>query len=153
MVDQATDALIKAKDLLVKRGDTSGLTALVDRVESLDAKDYTADSWKAVEAALKDAKAVLAEADNVSVVDVKEAEEALKNAVNDLVYANGEKPGTDDGDKPGHDAGGKPGTGSKPGQGDSTGTAAADNAGGYVAAIALAGIAAEGLRRKRKLNK
>lgn len=152
-VDEAVNALIQAKDLLVKRGDTSGLAALVGRVENLDAKDYTADSWKAVEAALKDAKDVLAEADNVSVVDVKEAEEALKNAVNDLVYANGEKPGTDDGDKPGHDAGGKPGTGSKPGQGDSAGTAAADNAGGYVAAIALAGIAAEGLRRKRKLNK
>lgn len=146
-VDQAADALIKAKDLLVKRGDTIGLAALVGRVENLDAKDYTAASWKAVEAALKDAKAVLAEADNVSVVEVKEAEEALKKAVNNLVLADGGKPGTDDGDKPGQ------GDGNKPGHGDSTGTAAADNTGGYVAIIALAGIAAEGLRRKRKLNK
>lgn len=39
------------------------------------------------------------EADNVSVVEVKEAEEALKKAVNGLVLADGEKPGTDDGDR------------------------------------------------------
>lgn len=157
-VDKAVTVLVKAKDLLVKRGNTSELSALIRRVETLNSEVYTANTWKLVESALKDAKEVLANADNVSNAEVKEAEESLKNAVNNLVLIDNEKPETDDSNKPNQGNTDKDDTNeseenSELEKNDSTETSATNNIGGYIVAIAFAGATIEVLRRRKKISK
>ena len=144
--------------MLVKRGNTSELSALIRRVETLNSEVYTANTWKLVESALKDAKEVLANADNVSNAEVKEAEESLKNAVNNLVLIDNEKPETDDSNKPNQGNTDKDDTNeseenSELEKNDSTETSATNNIGGYIVAIAFAGATIEVLRRRKKISK
>ena len=96
------------------------LQNLIAKVNGLKESDYTAETWNALQEALKAAVAVDAEHDATQ-EDVDSAAEALKAAIDALEPATGEdpdKPGTDPGedpDKPGTTPGedpNKPGTGS-----------------------------------------
>lgn len=69
--------------------DKSALEALIGAAADKKASDYTADSWKAFEAALKDAQAVLAD-ENADQDQVDAAEAALEAAVRGLVKAGNE---------------------------------------------------------------
>ena len=63
--------------------DVTGLRAAIEEAEELKAEDYTAESWKAVEDALKAAKAVLA-TEGATQKQVDEAEKALREACEKL---------------------------------------------------------------------
>ena len=119
-VNDAAKALNDACDALVRVSDKSVLQNLIAKVNGLKESDYTAETWNALQEALKAAVAVDAEHDATQ-EDVDSAAEALKAAIDALEPATGEdpdKPGTDPGedpDKPGTDPGedpNKPGTGS-----------------------------------------
>lgn len=64
---------------------SAGLEKLIALIESLDASEYTKDSWAAVEEALAAAKAVLAD-NNASQADLDAASAALINAFGGLEY-------------------------------------------------------------------
>lgn len=117
-VNDAAKALIDACDALVRVSDKSVLQNLIAKVNGLKESDYTAETWNALQEALKAAVAVDAEHDATQ-EDVDSAAEALKAAIDALEPATGEdpdKPGTDPGedpDKPGTTPGedpDKPGT-------------------------------------------
>ena len=119
-VNDAAKALNDACDALVRVSDKSVLQNLIAKVNGLKESDYTAETWNALQEALKAAVAVDAEHDATQ-EDVDSAAEALKAAIEALEPATGEdpdKPGTDPGedpDKPGTTPGedpNKPGTGS-----------------------------------------
>lgn len=119
-VNDAAKALNDACDALVRVSDKSELQNLIAKVSGLKESDYTAETWNALQEALKAAVAVDAEHDATQ-EDVDSAAEALKAAIEALEPATGEdpdKPGTDPGedpDKPGTTPGedpNKPGTGS-----------------------------------------
>ena len=119
-VNDAAKALHDACDALVRVSDKSVLQNLIAKVSGLKESDYTAETWNALQEALKAAVAVDAEHDATQ-EDVDSAAEALKAAIDALEPATGEdpdKPGTDPGedpDKPGTTPGedpNKPGTGS-----------------------------------------
>lgn len=119
-VNDAAKALNDACDALVRVSDKSVLQNLIAKVNGLKESDYTAETWNALQEALKAAVAVDAEHDATQ-EDVDSAAEALKAAIDALEPATGEdpdKPGTtpgEDPDKPGTDPGedpNKPGTGS-----------------------------------------
>ena len=90
-VDEAYEALEAAVEGLEKvnpslpdevyKGD---LTANIKKAEALAANQYTTESWKVLEAALKAAKAVEADADATQ-EDVDAARHVLENAIKDLV--------------------------------------------------------------------
>lgn len=117
-VNDAEKALNDACDALVRVSDKSVLQNLIAKVNGLKESDYTAETWNALQEALKAAVAVDAEHDATQ-EDVDSAAEALKAAIDALEPATGEdpdKPGTDPGedpDKPGTTPGedpDKPGT-------------------------------------------
>ena len=80
-VDNATAALNAAKEKLVKADeqpvtvDTSSLEKAIADAKALKEADYTADSWKALQSALSDARKAL---------EAKESQEAVDNATNSL---------------------------------------------------------------------
>ena len=90
-VDEAYEALEAAVEGLEKvnpslpdevyKGD---LTANIKKAEALAANQYTTESWKVLEAALKAAKVVEADADATQ-EDVDAARHVLENAIKDLV--------------------------------------------------------------------
>ena len=117
-MDSAAAELEAAYDLLVKVSDKTELQNLIAQAGGLKESDYTAETWNALQEALKAAVAVDAEHDATQ-EDVDSAAEALKAAIDALEPATGEdpdKPGTDPGedpDKPGTTPGedpNKPGT-------------------------------------------
>ena len=75
--------------------DTTELEKAIAKAEKLDKKDYTAKSYKAVEAALKVAKSVLAD-ENATQEEVDNAADALNKAIKALVPTTGKNPGTGD---------------------------------------------------------
>ena len=96
-VDDALKALTEAQNALVKvepapepspdKPDTSALQGAVDAAKQLKESDYTADSWKPFEQALKAAEDVLAKPD-ASGDDVASALERLTRAQSALVKAD-----------------------------------------------------------------
>ncbi len=95
-VDAAYDALLEAKEALVKRGDKTALNTLIAEVEALKEADYTTATWAVLIEKLNAAKAVAGEPDaSQDAVDAAydalfEAKEALvkrgdKTALNTLI--------------------------------------------------------------------
>ena len=70
--------------------DKSALNALIAEAEALKAGDYTAESWKAFEAALKSAKAVAADS-AAGQSEVDKAKDKLQSAMNALEKAAADK--------------------------------------------------------------
>ena len=70
--------------------DKRALNALIAEAEALKAGDYTAESWKAFEAALKSAKAVAADS-AAGQSEVDEAKDKLQSAMNALEKAAADK--------------------------------------------------------------
>lgn len=68
--------------------DTSALEDAIARAEALDGSDYTKESWSALEQALAEAKAVLADP-NATQETVDAAAEALNAAIGALVAESG----------------------------------------------------------------
>lgn len=148
-------------------GPTQDLQGVIDevseKVEGLNASDYTADSWAALQNALAEARALLADK-NATSADMAAAAQSVRDAFASLERADtGEKPGGDQqpggdqkpggddqkpgGDqRPGGDEGQRPGgTGSE----DKGGTHQASGGSGRVpdtgdATVAVGGIAALG---------
>lgn len=83
-VDEAKAALEEAVAGLQKLGDKTDLNKLIDEMKKLKAEDFTKDSWTALQAALKAAKAV-AEDDQATDQAVVKAQEDLGKAKNQLV--------------------------------------------------------------------
>ncbi|MCI9503559.1 MAG: hypothetical protein HFG76_16575, partial [Hungatella sp.] len=95
--DRAKDKLQAAMEALVKvspevKVDVTGLRAAIEEAEELKAEDYTAESWKGLEDALKAAKAVLA-TEGATQKQVDEAEKALREACEKLEKKAPEEPG------------------------------------------------------------
>lgn len=93
--DEINNAYVNLKNAelaLVKKLDTSGLEEVINKAKSLKEEDYTADSWKVMQAALTEAKSALEAKESQDKVDAAEAKlteaiEALeKNAVAKEVY-------------------------------------------------------------------
>ena len=91
-IDKAYNNLKNAEQALVKKLDTSVLEGVIKQAESLKEADYTADSWKAMQTALTEAKTALGAKESQEKVNAAEAKltkaiEALeKNAVAKEVY-------------------------------------------------------------------
>lgn len=115
-VDAATENLKEAMDALEEKSedpttvpsepeepssapeegvDTTELEKAIKKAESLKEKDYTPKSYKAMEAALKVAKSVLADEDATQ-EEVDAAADALNKAIKALVPSTGKNPGTGD---------------------------------------------------------
>lgn len=136
-----------------------------EKVEGLDASDYTADSWASLQDALAEARALLADK-NATSADMAAAAQSVRDAFAALERADtGEEPGDDDqqpgGDqRPGGDEAQRPGDDQRPGgdegqrpggtgSEDKGGTHQASGGSGRVpdtgdATVAVGGIAALG---------
>lgn len=79
-VDAALSPLYDAMGDLVELADKTALTAAIDAAKALNEKDYTADTWSAVSAALTEAE-TLAEQEDAAQKDVDAAAQALNDAV------------------------------------------------------------------------
>ena len=131
-VDDALKALTEAQNALVKvepapdpspdKPDTSALQGAVDAAKQLKESDYTADSWKPFEQALKVAEDVLANPD-ASGDDVASALEKLKEAKSALVKVE-PAPEPNPGPEP------NPNPNPGPGTDNGNGSGAGDNGGG-----------------------
>lgn len=75
--------------------DTTELEKAIRKAESINKKDYTNKSYKAMEAALKQAKRVLAD-ENATQEEVDNAAKVLNAAIKALVPATGKNPETGD---------------------------------------------------------
>ena len=75
----------------VEKIDLTKLNAAIATAEKLNKADYTAETWTTLEAALKDAKTVLADK-NADQKTIDKAVLALENAMNGLLKAEEEKP-------------------------------------------------------------
>lgn len=93
--DEINNAYVNLKNAelaLVKKLDTSGLEEVINKAKSLKEEDYTADSWKVMQAALTEAKSALEAKESQDKVDAAETKltktiDALeKNAVAKEVY-------------------------------------------------------------------
>ncbi len=94
-VDAAAKALKDAANALVRLVDTSALEAAIQVAKQVNKANYTEESYKAMQEALQDAEAVLAdEAHTQAQVDA--ATKALKDAINSLVKLPNSNPGTGD---------------------------------------------------------
>ena len=74
---------------LIKRGDRSALSDLIDEAQALNEADYTSDTWQALKDALEAAKAVV-EDEDASQQAIDDAADALRNAIDGLI-ARGDK--------------------------------------------------------------
>ena len=88
-VDQAVEKLQKAQDALVVKVSKDELNKLYTDKKDLKETDYTADSWKAFEDALKNAQDVLQNEDAQPKYEVDQALASLQNAVNSLKTVSG----------------------------------------------------------------
>ena len=88
-IDEAKDALEIAMNNLIKRGDRSALSDLIDEAQALNEADYTSDTWQALKDALEAAKAVV-EDEDASQQAIDDAADALRNAIDGLI-ARGDK--------------------------------------------------------------
>ena len=141
-VASALDALTKAQGALVESGvDVDALTGAITAADKLQQSDYTADSWKPFEQALKAAEDVLANPD-ASGDDVASALEKLTKAQSALVKADAAPepdpapnpnpnpgPGTDNGNGSGATGGNGGGNGSGGDSGAMGGNGNGGNAG------------------------
>ncbi|WP_455235641.1 FIVAR domain-containing protein, partial [Senegalimassilia anaerobia] len=139
-VDDALKALTEAQNALVKvepapepspdKPDTSALQGAVDAAKQLKESDYTADSWKPFEQALKAAEDVLANPD-ASGDDVASALERLTRAQSALVKADA-APEPDPAPNPEPNPNPNPNPGPNPGPGtdNGNGSGAGGNGGG-----------------------
>ena len=82
-VDAAATALQSAINALVARGNKTALNTAIQTAESKNKDDYTADTWSAVETALKTAKEVAANEDATQ-TEVDSAAKVLNDAVDAL---------------------------------------------------------------------
>lgn len=126
-VASALDALTKAQGALVESGvDVDALTGAITAADKLQQSDYTADSWKPFEQALKVAEDVLANPD-ASGDDVASALEKLKEAKSALVKVE-PAPEPNPGPEPNPNPNPNPNPG--PGTDNGNGSGAGDNGGG-----------------------
>lgn len=132
-VASALDALTKAQGALVESGvDVDALTGAITAADKLQQSDYTADSWKPFEQALKAAEDVLANPD-ASGDDVTSALEKLKEAKSALVKvepAPEPNPGPEPNPNPNPGPGTDNGNGSGAGDNGNGGSGAGGNGGG-----------------------
>ena len=156
-VDDALKALTEAQNALVKvepapepspdKPDTSALQGAVDAAKQLKESDYTADSWKPFEQALKAAEDVLANPD-ASGDDVASALEKLTKAQSALVKAEpAPEPDPAPNPEPNPNPNPNPNPGPNPGPGIDNGNGNGGNAGstgGNVAAGGNSGAASGG---------
>ena len=136
-VDDALKALTEAQNALVKvepapepspdKPDTSALQGAVDAAKQLKESDYTADSWKLFEQALKAAEDVLANPD-ASGDDVASALERLTRAQSALVKAD-VAPEPDPAPNPEPNPNPNPGPGTDNGNGNGSGAGGNGNGG------------------------
>lgn len=91
----ATDAAGN-KVPLADAPDTTELEQAIEKAESLDGSRYTEKSYSAVEEALEDAKAVLADP-TATQTEIDAAADALLKAIDALVKSDGQSAGTGDG--------------------------------------------------------
>ncbi len=78
-VDSAEEALKKAESGLVRKADKEALRSALDSAKSLKEEDYTEDSWKALQDAVKRGEEILAKEDAAQ-ADADAAAEGIKNA-------------------------------------------------------------------------
>lgn len=131
-VNEAYNTLKAAVEQLQERPeepskvDKDGLKALVEEALGKNAADYTAESWKGFEAALKNANAVLAD-ENATQEQVNQAKVELETAMNGLVKVdsgNGGQPGGETPSNPGGTPGNSGGKGSSADKAAKTGDTA-----------------------------
>ncbi|MGN0276843.1 MAG: endo-alpha-N-acetylgalactosaminidase family protein [Hominisplanchenecus sp.] len=84
-LDEAKAALKASQEYLNKMNTSAGLEKVVAMIKSLDASEYTAESWAAVEKAVAAAEAVLAD-NNAAQKDIDTALANLIAAFGDLEY-------------------------------------------------------------------
>lgn len=83
-VDAAKETLTTEMQKLIRRGDKKALKELVAQAEALKEDDYTTDSWKALQEALKAAKAAV-DAEDALQAEVDQAADALLTALDTMV--------------------------------------------------------------------
>lgn len=83
-IKDAIESLRKAIESLVKRVDKTSLRELIEFTDSLKEEDYTPNSWKTFEDALKIAKAIVMD-EHATKETVDETTESLKKAIDSLL--------------------------------------------------------------------
>ena len=127
--------------------DKSGLQELADKVSGLKEEDFTADEWNALQSALSEAQAVLAD-ENAAQEDVDSALAALQSAYDAAMAEEPSDPGQED-QKPSDEQ--KPADEQKPSQDDDEVDTAAVGTSAAVAGLLVLGAAGVMVAtRKRK---
>ena len=127
--------------------DKSGLQELADKVSGLKEEDFTADEWNALQSALSEAQAVLAD-ENAAQEDVDSALAALQSAYDAAMAEEPSDPGQED-QKPSDEQ--KPADEQKPSQDDDEVDTAAVGTNAAVAGLLVLGAAGVMVAtRKRK---
>ena len=94
--DQEIDKLIEEinahREVLVKRADTTKAKELLNRVASLNQKDYTKESWNVFETARKALGAAVKDTSDVNDEQMEELMKAVEDAYANLVKADSNKP-------------------------------------------------------------
>ena len=127
--------------------DKSGLQELADKVSSLKEEDFTADEWNALQSALSEAQAVLAD-ENAAQEDVDSALAALQSAYDAAMAEEPSDPGQED-QKPSDEQ--KPADEQKPSQdGDEVDTAAVGTNAAVAGLLVLGAAGVMVAKRKRK---
>lgn len=93
-IDEVLSELKKAENSLIALGDKTVLNGAIEEVKALKKSDYTAESYAAVEKALKDAERILA-LDAPTLKQTEIAAENLENATKELVSVSTEQKGSD----------------------------------------------------------
>ena len=143
-IAELTKAMEQLERVQEETVDSTKLEELLNILDKLDKSEYTADSWKALEKVVEEAKAVLAKAD-ASQEEIDEAIEKVSNAVSKLEEKKPEElPSKDkDQEKPKEE-----GKGNSVGSGDQTNT----NVLIGLFILGLAGIAIYGRRKYNNQN-
>ena len=127
--------------------DKSGLQELADKVSGLKEEDFTADEWNALQSALSEAQAVLAD-ENAAQEDVDSALAALQSAYDAAMAEEPSDPGQED-QKPSDEQ--KPADEQKPSQdGDEVDTAAVGTNAAVAGLLVLGAAGVMVATRKRK---
>ena len=127
--------------------DKSGLQELADKVSGLKEEDFTADEWNALQSALSEAQAVLAD-ENAAQEDVDSALAALQSAYDAAMAEEPSDPGQED-QKPSNEQ--KPADEQKPSQdGDEVDTAAVGTNAAVAGLLVLGAAGVMVATRKRK---
>ena len=91
-VEKLIEEINTHREVLVKRADTTKAKELLDRVASLNQKDYTKESWNVFETARKELEKAVKDTSDVNDEQMEKLMKTVEDAYANLVKADPNKP-------------------------------------------------------------